>query len=109
MPNLERQRVFITAVPMCLSSFDGEPVLALIAALAKQVEVLSEDYPEATELLIKDIYEGDFEIRVFGKESDEQYNRRIEEEQRQETKDRERDLATLKRLKAKYPDIKIEL
>ena len=108
MPNLERQHVYQEYYQFSLDDFDGKPVEEFLKSLAEQVEGIKQDYPEAVALNIKNEGDGDFEVRVYELETDEQYNSRLAEEQTKAEKERARDLATLKRLQAKYPDVTIE-
>lgn len=112
MPNLERQHVYREDYQFFLEDFDGKPVAELLSALSETVDACKADYPDAVALNIKDTGGGWFEIRVYELETDEQYETRISaekaEEQAKAEKERARDLATLKRLQAKYPDVTIE-
>lgn len=108
MPNLERQHVYQEYYQFSLADFDGKSVTEFLSSLAKAVEGIKEDYPDAVALNIYNEGDGDFEVQVYELETDEQYNARLVEEQAKEEFERERDLATLKRLQAKYPDVTIE-
>ena len=90
------------------SGFDGQPVEKVIEHFQSEVERLRKLHPEATEILYDYGYDDSYELVVWGLENDEQYNSRLVEEQTKAEKERARDLATLKRLQAKYPDVTIE-
>lgn len=107
--NLERQQVYQEYYQFSLDDFDGKPVEEFLKSLAEQVEGIKQDYPEAVALNIKDEGNGDFEIRVYELETDEQYETRISCEKVKQQKARDRDLAILRKLKAKYPDIAIDV
>jgi hypothetical protein len=108
MPDLNRKRTLCDKRHVSLESFDGKPLLDFLQSLLLSVEEFEKQYPKV-ELILSDQCNGRFGILAYGLESDEQYNTRIQAEYAKEVKDRERDYATLKRLQAKYPDVKIEL
>lgn len=107
--NLERQNVYREDYQFFLEDFDGKPVAELLSALSDAVDACKADYPDAVALNVKGVGGGWFDIRVYELETDEEYETRISYETVKQQKARDRDLAILRKLKAKYPDIAIDV
>lgn len=95
-----------------LSEMDDMTLPELIIYITKQHDKLEECLECGEFIKVRNFewYEDErIEWCVYAQESDEEYQYRLEEKDKQEKLDRERDMKVLQRLSKKYPEVKIEL
>lgn len=95
-----------------LSEVDGKGIGDVILHIMKLHESLEEHLQEGEWIELREYEqwgETHYEWCVYKLESDESYNKRVQEFEQVKQQERERDLAILKKLSKKYPEIKIEL
>ena len=109
-----RQIIRVTEKDVCcfdVSDFDNltfDQAALLILNKKEQLEEKLGD-GEFIKLSANSWNDTEVEARFYRYENDEEYEARLEEQAEKKRKEYERDLATLKKLRAKYPDITIEL
>jgi len=86
------------------NSIFNETLSKVIEALQYRQEFLQKKYPDAQLKLHCDYEDGSFEINVLQLESAFAYEQYVNEAAQSFIKERDRELATLKRLQAKYPN-----
>lgn len=109
-----RQIIRVTEKDVCcfdVSDFDNltfDQAALLILNKKEQLEEKLGD-GEFIKLYANSWNDTEVDARFYRYENDEEYEARLEEQAKKKRKEYERDLATLKKLRAKYPDITIEL
>ena len=109
-----RQIIRVTEKDVCcfdVSDFDNLTFDQAALIILNKKEQLQEKLGdgEFIKLSANSWNDTEVEARFYRYESDEEYEARLEEQAEKKRKEHERDLATLKKLQAKYPDITIEL
>lgn len=84
----------------------NNPLDFVIKSLQEKQAKLKEKYPTATEIKLKTWLADDAEISVYVPESDIAYENRVQQEYQQAV--RKQEIATLKRLRSKYPNVTFE-
>lgn len=95
-----------------LSEVDGKEIGDVILHIMKLHESLAEHLQEGEWIQLRAYEQWDevcYEWCACALESDESYNKRVQEFEQIKQQERERDLVVLKKLSKKYPEIKIEL
>ena len=109
-----RQIIRVTEKGVCcfdVSDFDNltfDQAALLILNKKEQLEEKLGD-GEFIKLSANSWNDTEVEARFYRYENDEEYETRLEEQAEKKRKEYERDLATLKKLRAKYPEITIKL
>ena len=109
-----RQIIRVTEKGVCcfdVSDFDNLTFDQVALLILNKKEQLEEELGdgEFIKLSANSWNDTEVEARFYRYENDEEYEARLQEEAEKKRKEYERDLAVLKKLQAKYPEITIEL
>lgn len=102
----ERETILLGYKYVDRTLFDN-PLEFVIESLKGRLEEMKQLYPTATLIRLKEEDE-DYEIEARGLESDQAYQERVDRAYKRAVKQRQDELATLKRLRAKYPNVTFE-
>lgn len=103
-----RKSILVGDVYISLNSFDGKTVTEAINQLLEAKNHLLDRYKVVSKIIVQDSGDG-MHLNAFRLETDAEYASRLAALQKAEDISRERELHTLRRLQAKYPDVKFEL
>lgn len=104
----ERANVELGYSVLDIYQFDGVTVEQFLEKINQTKENLLAEFSSTTQVLIKDYGDGDFKIQAIGQQSDEDYEEAVKRAYQSAVKQRQNELATLKRLSAKYPNVTFE-
>lgn len=106
--NYERLHILIGDSYIDESELEGKTLAEIVAKLTESERILRERYGNVDKITLE-VSQADFYFNAYRLENDHEYEKRTNNLRKKENETRERELATLKRLQAKYPNVTIEL
>lgn len=106
--NYERDYVPLGTFFIDLSEFNNKTPRTAAQLLTHGEAILRERYTGGVRVVVESS-RGDIYLNAYRLETDEEHTQRVNNLLKKEASDRERELATLKKLQAKYPDVKFEM
>lgn len=106
--NYERLHILIGDSYIDESELEGKTLAEIVAKLTESERILRERYGNVDKITLA-VSQADFYFNAYRLENDHEYEKRTNNLRKKENETRERELATLKRLQAKYPNVTIEL
>ena len=106
--NYERLHILIGDSYIDESELEGKTLAEIVAKLTESENSLRARYGNVDKITLE-VSQADFYFNAYRLENDHEYEKRTNNLRKKEAETRERELATLKRLQAKYPNVTIEL
>lgn len=106
--NYERLHILIGDSYIDESELEGKTLAEIVAKLTESERILRERYGNVDKITLA-VSQADFYFNAYRLENDHEYEKRTNNLRKKENETRERELATLKRLQAKYPNATFEL
>lgn len=105
--NYERLHILIGDSYIDESELEGKTLAEIVVKLTEKESSLRARYGNVDKITLA-VNCADFYFNAYRLENDHEYEKRTNNLRKKEAETRERELATLKKLQAKYPDAKFE-